>query len=58
MAARRVIVAGTAVFTIGTSLFGIHAVAHGGSEANGCHIGTGVFLGGWVEGYLGAIWQC
>ena len=57
MAARRVIVDGT-VFTIGTSLLGIHAVAHGGSEANGCHVGTGVFLGGWVEGYLGAILRC
>ena len=57
MAARRVIVDST-IFTIGTSLLGIHAVAHGGSVADGCHVGTGVFLGGWVEGDLRAILQC
>ena len=57
IAARRVIVDGT-VFTIGTSLLGIHTVAHGGSDADGCHVGTGIFLRGWVEGDLGAILRC
>ena len=57
MAARRVDVDGT-VFTIGSSLLGIHAVAHGRSEADGCHVGTGVFLGRRVEGDLGVILRC
>ena len=57
MAARRVIVDGT-VFTIGTSLLGIHAVGHGEGEADGFHVGTGVFSRGWVEGDLGPILRC
>lgn len=38
-------------FGFDTSLLSIHTIAHGACEANGCHIGIGVILGGWVEGY-------
>ena len=35
------------LLTFDASLFSIHAVANGGSEANGGEIGMEVFLGRW-----------
>ena len=35
------------LFTLDAGLLSIHTVADRGSEADGCHVGIDVLLGGW-----------